>query len=71
MTGVERREGESRRESSAARLRVIGRPEAAMSELAQLTRTALTPRNLLTHVLEFSLLGGMVTAMVVGVMRLQ
>lgn len=53
----------------------IGQPEAAMSnsvnELTHLTRNALKPRVLLTHLIEYSLLGGMVTAMAVGVMRLQ
>jgi hypothetical protein len=49
----------------------IGRPEAAMSQLIHSNRPALRPRRVLTHLLEFSLLCGIVAAMAVGVMRLQ
>ena len=43
----------------------------AVNELTDLTRNALKPRVLLNSLMEYSLLGGIVTAMAIGVMRLQ
>ena len=42
-----------------------------MSQLTHLTKATLRPRHVLTHLLEFSLFGGIVAVMAVGIMRLQ